>query len=590
MSAFAIALGAAAVADIAAWHRVSGWLKQRAQADLSQRLAAQIRWTDSAPAVADFAFDGWLRDPAALARQLGLPASTSDAQIAHAFLQRRGPRALAELDGSWALAWRRGAGVLLARDALGVRTLFYRWQLDRVLIASEPMAIVVADPQPPQIDAGFLAHQLALRAGLAQRSAFAGISELAPAHWIELDASESPPAAQCFWRPSSDIDRGRSFDHHAERYRELLTESIRAHTRGVNGFALTLSGGMDSGSVLALLPAAGADALLKRTVSYGFDVLSDADERAFAFASRAAVSVPAEFIRADGDWPLKGGAEFPVSPNVPILNPYGAIKRQINERVRAAGCDTLLTGTFGDHLYPPQHCWLEDALAHGALGQVARCLWTELKNHRFNLGQSVQLRRAARRFLLADRIKPFRPPWLTDAALKEIDPFALLWAGHRGHRRLATGLVAAQDCSGEAFFSEHEGVQWRNPFRDRPLIEHALSVPAHIAHRNGIKKAHARHALRGLLPPLTRQRIRKTSLIALYRRGIAEAEAERVRALLDAPGALWPQFVRPAFIANGAPGRRANESDEAVLWLVLCVELWWQRALEAHALAQREAA
>jgi len=595
MSAFALILNFdGAPVDPARFARMSRWLKRRALEGSSTFAAAGFAamrahfepGLECAASGLDgdqsLFFDGWLAEP--------LQGSSDHDSVRAALSLKNGARALPGLIGSFALAFIDPARqqILLARDALGVRTLFYRFTGSGVEVASEPMALVVADPAPPALNECFIAHQLALRAGVPNQTGFAGIHELPPGHFLTLSRDgQSDPVR--YWAPPTGLMHGRSLDDYAEGYRSHLAQAVHSSSRGIGRFALTLSGGMDSGSVLLMLKAQGLAQRLATTITYVFSELSGADERAYALATRAQCASKARLIVADTLWPLRADRDFPLSANVPIFNPYGLIKRAVNQSALDAGAAVILTGTFGDHLYPPAYSWLEDAIAQGDWAYAAKALFADVRNERYRFWMSAALRRAGRRWLLADRIKAYAPPWLTAQALAHIDPYSLLLAGHRGHRRLATGLVAAQDCSGETFFSEHDGVQWRNPFRDQRLVDYCLQIPAHFSYRDGIKKAYARQALRGEMPEFTRLRVRKTSLIEIYRRGVLHQESAQIKALFDAPDALWRGYLSPQFVAAGAMGARVSESDEAVLWLTVCVELWWRRALQEHRAAQQAA-
>jgi len=595
MSAFGFSLSFGdAPIDQLRFARLARWLTRRAQGGLQVVQSAylcQVRahFEPNSKALdstdPNFFFEGWLSETEALESLLDVRGeSLSDANLVARALEVRGIDALKLLRGSFALALFDPARrrLILARDALGVRTLFYRLSAHGIEVASEPMALVVADANPPELNEAFIAHQLALRAGIANQSGFKSVCELPPAHALILDFGQVPRLEK-YWFAPTELDHGRSLDDYAVEYRERLHAAVGGCLRGVERYALTLSGGMDSGSVVASL---GGYAPAQCTLSYVFDDIPSADERAYAMASRDASSVPALQLLADELWPLRGGLSFPHSANVPIFNPYGLIKSAVNQAARDAGAQVVLTGTFGDHLFPAVHTWLEDALAQGQWGTAARALCADLAVERGRFWMSAGVRRAARRFLLSDRPKRFEPPWLTASALAHIDPYSLLLAGHAGHRRLATGLVAAQDCSGEAFFSEHEGLQWRNPFRDQRLVEFALRVPGHYAWRGGIKKAYARHAMRGKLPEFTRLRVRKTSLIDVYRRGVLHREAAFVKSIFEREGAIWRRFIQSDFVHAGRLGERHCESDEAVLWLTLCVEMWWARVLLEHQAAQ----
>lgn len=76
-------------------------------------------------------------------------AAANDAELLHTLLEREGEAALGQLDGVYALAYREDGGILLARDRLGVKPLWYA--TDPFAFASERQALEAAGREPREL-------------------------------------------------------------------------------------------------------------------------------------------------------------------------------------------------------------------------------------------------------------------------------------------------------------------------------------------------------------------------------------------------------------------------------------------------------
>jgi asparagine synthase (glutamine-hydrolysing) len=121
------------------------------------------------------------------------------------------------------------------------------------------------------------------------------------------------------------------------------------------------------------------------------------------------------------------------------------------------------------------------------------------------------------------------------------------------------------------------GVEPRWPMRDRRLVEFALAIPAHQLYRPGWTRWVLRRATAGLLPEPVRRRRRITTLLPLCRRGLVEREAAAVAAILGAPDAEWPRWVRRDWLRREFPRRLAagiDSIESVVAWRCISAELW----------------
>jgi asparagine synthase (glutamine-hydrolysing) len=175
---------------------------------------------------------------------------------------------------AFALWDRKTRSLVLARDRLGIKPLYYAASPQRVLFASQLKAFRAAPDWTPTIDedavVGYLRH-----AYIAQpRSIYREAEKLAPGHILTLRQGVTP-APKCFWDlrgiavagqrrndPAPDADAA------VERLDALLRDSVNLRMIADVPLGAFLSGGIDSSTVVALMQAQSARPV--KTFSIGF--------------------------------------------------------------------------------------------------------------------------------------------------------------------------------------------------------------------------------------------------------------------------------------------------------------------------------
>ncbi|GGL87945.1 asparagine synthase (glutamine-hydrolyzing) [Micromonospora sp. WMMA1923] len=164
---------------------------------------------------------------------------------------RHGERFVEQLDGMFTVAvWDgRHRRLLLARDRLGLKPLYYHRYADGVVFASEPTAVLTHPLVTARLELAALPIVLQPRLTRAGETPLVGLRELAPAELLGCTAEGT--TSRRYWELTS-APHHDSFDKTAAHVRELLEESVgRQLATGVPGGAM-LSGGVDSTSVAAL--------------------------------------------------------------------------------------------------------------------------------------------------------------------------------------------------------------------------------------------------------------------------------------------------------------------------------------------------
>jgi asparagine synthase (glutamine-hydrolysing) len=294
-------------------------------------------------------------------------------------------------------------------------------------------------------------------------------------------------------------------------------------------------------------------------------------------------------INGDDAWPMKDWSEWPWNPNKPEGNAYRLLKEQVYQAAQNNGVRTVLTGSFGDHLYMGAVDWFADLLAEGRWPRAG----LEMGRHMLGQGRRQMLAdgdlrrvggRLLDRFPGGRRIWPYEsytsPAWLTRFALKKLPPLQM--NGARRPRRpgqLASllGASAAWSATAEIFHASRHNLELRNPYRDRRLVEFMLSVPAHQLYNSGGYKFILRNAMKGVLPESVRCRQQPTSLLPLFKRGFLEREQARVQAILNDEDGLWRLYVQSGRQLSGAMQKIRNNIDDietVIPWLCVSMEAW----------------
>ena len=155
-------------------------------------------------------------------------------------------------NGMWALAlWHeRERRLVLSRDRFAIKPLCYAVKGARICFASEPKAIVAAFPEEREPDRAEIARFLAGSSPDAgERTFFANVRNVPAATCIEFTADDVQRTRYWRFTPGDETPK----PHAEERFRELLTDSVRLRMRSDVPVGACLSGGLDSSSIAALV-------------------------------------------------------------------------------------------------------------------------------------------------------------------------------------------------------------------------------------------------------------------------------------------------------------------------------------------------
>lgn len=539
--------------------------------------------------------DGRIDNRDEIADATGAALGTApDVEVAAAAYAAWGAGFTERLLGDFAvIVWdARRRELVLGRDAVGARPLYYRDDRRTVRCASHPLALFAGtgDTPAPSFEAMalFLAERYVERTG----TLIEGVHALAPGATLRIGATSSRLSAWS-WPSVVRPVRLRSPAEYEERLRVTLHAAVRSRMRAQGPIAAHVSGGLDSSTVASIATHVAREGgteppvLLRCT----FPGLS-CDESAYSQAVADHLGLPITSVPMPGD--LAAYAPDPErAPRLHLANPVSRMLVRMIEAGRERGIRVTLTGAGSDQLLQPTGFELADALVRRDARAALR--WSGLAGAPLSLapyrrivrqlGWALPERaRAAARALLGRR--PWVPSWMTPAAALAarragpiLDP-ALAEAFPRlPARRLVTQLAWDADYAYSLVLADGIaaacGAELRHPFFDRRVIELLLSFPAEERADSPPPKALLRRAMRGALPEAVRSRTSAAEFSPLVMAALVHPHGERLAELVRRGRLAQVGLVDPE--AAAATVERARRGDVEVLREVVsmaALELW----------------
>ena len=194
----------------------------------------------------------------------------SDTEVIVHLYEECGDDFLKQLRGMFSLAimdLRRGGRVLIARDRLGKKPLFYSHTEGRLLFGSEMKSILAVDPELSAPNYAALGEFFQLGYIHQPGTIYQNIHRLPAAHYAVFENSKL--SIQPYWSLNFEPDESVSEAEWCERLEATLAESVKIRLRSDVPLGVFLSGGLDSSAIVAYASLAGLKPL--KTFTIGFD-------------------------------------------------------------------------------------------------------------------------------------------------------------------------------------------------------------------------------------------------------------------------------------------------------------------------------
>ena len=538
--------------------------------------------------------------------------SNSDTEVIAHLYEEKGTDAFAELRGMFAIAvWdQRSRRLVLARDRIGKKPLFYARRGRTLLFGSEIKAILAADPTCAEPDVDALGPYLQFGFVPEPRTMFREVRKLPAAHWLAYRYDAGAMAIEPYWRLSVGDDGAPScrVEQVVEELDALLGEAVRIRLMSDVPLGIFLSGGLDSSTMVAYAHKSGLRPIKTFTIGFdrrAWDESHDAEVVAKHFGTDHHVLKLREqdLERCLAQTVLTLVRQFDEPFGDPSALPTYFVSKLAREHVTVIlsgdGGDELFAGytfykglRFAEHYrrvprwlgrrYLPHFFenaaqWLPRGGRYSAL-RVARVLRdSELPFETRYLIKGSPCRPDLFRQVLtpeaASRLTRPEAPMLADdvRAVMRSDLPEVTKAGYLGLRlSLVEDMLVKVDRMSMA-----HGLEVRSPFLDHRLVEFVMRLPPSMKLRGWQTKAILRDTVRRYLPPPT-MRKRKQGFAVPLREWLRGGLHEMVGDFLEVGGGglPWDVFNRATVGRLLSEHRRGEVDHSAIIWLLLNYAAW----------------
>ncbi len=532
--------------------------------------------------------------------------------IVHLF-EEYGRDCVKYLRGMYAFAiWdRRKRELFIARDRLGIKPLYYRYDGKSLLFGSEIKAILAHPGVKPEFNSATLAEYLAFGYIPEPDTMYAGIKKLLPAHTLSIDEGGELKISS-YWDLKVQADDGsRPRQFYVDRYRSLLEECVSSHLMSDVPLGVFLSGGLDSSAVAALTTRIRREPIETFAVGYGEEAFSE-----LPFARTVAKHIGSKHheVRLSRDEFFQALPHLIWHEDEPIVWPSSVslyfVARLARERVTV-----VLTGEGSDETLAgyTRYPW---TLMNSRLDDVYRMMVPRFGRNMVRRGiHSGPLSGALHRklehtflvrdgaswasfyfdnfysaFSAADQARLLTP----EAKDRAGDPYAgsmKYWDSSTGdmlHRMLYTDiktylveLLMKQDQMSMA-----ASIESRVPFLDHELVEFTASIPAQYETQGLAGKFILKSAVEDLLPRevVYRQKMGFPTPWAYWLAGEQLDQLEHL--LLEPRTVARGHFHRDAVSALFAEHRAGIRDHGNRIWRLLNLELWERVCLEGERMGE----
>ena len=519
----------------------------------------------------------------------------SDTETILHLYSEAGENCVEQLRGMFAFAlWdRQRRQLLLTRDRLGIKPLYYAITDRHLLFASEIKAILASGYIQPSLNACVVPEYLATGFTSGAETFFQGVRKLLPGRTLTWSRGAGLREKRYWSLPEGSEPKRSGLKAQAEDLRGRLSDCVRSHLMSDVPVGLFLSGGIDSTGLGALMAPMVKEPI--KTFSVGFPEREGNELHYARLAARSIGSDHHEVVIAAEDffrelprlvWHEDEPIAFPSS--VPLYFVSALAREHVKVVLTGEGADELFGGynryrvtEWNERLGTAYSRFVPEFARKAVSRMIPSLPWAA----RRYLGRTFLSMSSDPRSLFFENFAFFNASArqsIFNEPLRSIDPFdALLQSFHASpgsslDRMTRTDmqtylveLLMKQDQMSMA-----ASVESRVPFLDHDLVEHVVALPAESKVRGWQTKVVLREALRGLIPPeiLTRRKMGFPVPVGSWLRN---GFASMVDEFVTGPRATRRSLFNAAFVRELANEHRTGVVPQGTrLWLLINLEIW----------------
>lgn len=523
----------------------------------------------------------------------------SDTEVIIHGYKQWGEEVFNHLNGMFGLAiWdEKKKKLIIARDAMGIKLVYYKMEDDSVYFGSEIRSVIGAVGSKPEIDPVALNLFLRYRYTPSPLTLFKGIKKLAPGTMLVFDNGKSRLERWYKFKPTP-FSPMKTDREATEELLEIYKRAVKRHLLSDVPVGLLLSGGIDSGLLLGLMNGNG-DSWPTYTVGYGKsfkdDELSDAAETAQIYSAKH-TSIELDRKSFEDALPkIVSFLEEPIASSsiVPMYFVCQRARQDVKVVLVGQGPDELFGG-YLRHLGVQYGKWWRQFPT-----------WAKIPmNHMVNfLPRNESLKRAAYSLDVKDRMKRYQqvfsimPGETIDSLFHDGilppnagDKILECWNG------LGPLMEDTDELGGFQFLelrsslpdellmyadklSMAHGLEARVPYLDREVVEYAQRLSASFKIRNGSRKWLHRQVCRGFLPDAILKRKKRGFAVNVVDDWFNSSINSKLEGLLLDTGSLMYTLLRPEAVRQLFEAQISGENDNHKILFSLVVFEEWLRSM-----------
>lgn len=466
-----------------------------------------------------------------------------------------------------------------ARDHMGVKPFFYYIDNDIMLFASEIKAIKQVLKNKPSINPLAIAQHLAGYHDDLEITFFEKIYRLAPANQISLNDKEF--FKKEYWKldPSLELPPQTAAEYE-EQFLEIFKEAVQCRLRSAFPLGSTLSGGLDSVSVLCTAKLLSEENDPLYTYSLIFPDVTEVDESFYINAVLEEIDVEANLIRGDNVSPLfKINDRFWLRDS-PTVGPNSFLDMNLYQNIYEDGVRILLSGLDGNNVISNPYNYISELffnLKFNKMHQEIKSLSQRLER---NYGYYLK------RYILPHFIPKFfknreNPSHIIKKSFSKDNEFIFeknvskkfktLKEAH--YSQLTQGVIQLMLEEWESIGSTFS-VEPRHPFFDKRMVEFCYGLPPDQKLKNGWDRYILRRVMENIVPKKVQWRRSKSNLSPNFKRSLLLFEEETLEKIVHDTNSNLSKYVdlnklKKVYLSFKDEGKFAYP-----IWLNTTFSLW----------------
>ncbi len=530
----------------------------------------------------------------------------TDTEVIVHLYEEFGVKCIERLRGMFGFAiWdSRNKQLLVARDRLGIKPLYYAEVGGRLLFGSELKSLLQIPEVGRELNWESVAHYFTFLTTPNTESIIQGVKKLEPGCFLTAGPGKGVKVER-YWSIAFQPDYSRGEDYFVEGVTGILDESVRLHMISDVPVGAFLSGGIDSGSVVASATRFRSEPLETFSIGFGEPGYNELD-----YARKVANALHTQHRELILGPEAMGAVEDLAWHLDEPFADSSAIPTYMVSKLAAQHVKVVLSGDGGDELFAGYDKYLVEQRERGnrplpgaarrLMGNVSRMLPPGARGRNYLHHHSLEgdqryldactLFRSdeLRRLLTTDAAAHVadHQPWLSKAAFMESS------GGHWLSRIQALDIrnyLPMDILTKVDRMSMAHSIETRVPLLDHKLVEFAATIPPEMNLKDGVTKNILKRAMRGVLPDEIIDRPKRGFAVPLqywfrgrlgpYVRDLLLGESGRSRGLFN------PRYVESLVERNDK-----GQNLDLQLWALISFEVWAKTFIDGNAARDRRAA